>query len=197
MKTVLEAGKEWKSISVRILVDVEGNLPPLAQIRFRSDPTPINIFRPPYISGVSLYLYRALCSSPAAGGRAGTWILLNWRHKHAKSAQTMNQHINQQEHCPALPCPASCQGCMSLQQPEPLPGSTLQTVWQASRQQRLDTRELLCRGAAACAALREVLPVVFQLQGVVPSQWHNFWRILSRVLFPGVENQSERQNGWE
>lgn len=73
VKTVLEVGKEWKAISICILVDVEGNLPPLAQMRFRSDPIPTSIFRTPYISAVSSYT--ALCSSPGAGGRAGTWIL--------------------------------------------------------------------------------------------------------------------------
>lgn len=46
---------------------------------------------------------------------------------------------------------------MSPQQPQPLPGSTLQTGYrllgmcQASRQQWLNTRELSCPGAAACA----------------------------------------------
>lgn len=46
---------------------------------------------------------------------------------------------------------------MSPQQAQPLPGSTLQTgcrllgMWQASRQQWLNTRELSCQGAAACA----------------------------------------------
>lgn len=62
MKTLLEVGKEWKAITVGILVDVEGNLPPLAQMRFRSDPTPHQYFQntphqcPEFITVLSAHL---------------------------------------------------------------------------------------------------------------------------------------------
>lgn len=48
IKTVLEVGKEWKEvISISIPVDVEGNLPSLIEMRFRSDPSPTSFFRTP------------------------------------------------------------------------------------------------------------------------------------------------------
>lgn len=40
-----------------------------------------------------------------------------------------------------------------------------------------------------------MLPTDFQLQGVVPGHRHNFWSILSQVLFPGVENLNARMDG--
>lgn len=81
---------------------------------------------------------------------------------------------------------------MSAQQPEPQAGSTLQAGHVASFQAAgAEHQGALVPGAAACAALREVLPTVLQLQGVVPGHRHGFWSILSRVLFPGVDNRSE------
>lgn len=95
--------------------------------------------------------------------------------------------------CPALPPPrAAC-----LHSSQAARSKVAADCWARGElpgKQRLSTRELSCRGAAACAALREALPTFFSAAGSCPR--HNSWSILSQVPFPGVENRSEPGREW-